>query len=1171
MAEELNFEGLEGRLPPQNIEAEESILGGILLDPEAIGRIAELLLPDAFYISSHTTIYHTMLFLHGQGLPTDLISVASRLSDLGQLAAIGGQAKLVQLVDRTVSAVNIDRYAALVMDKYLRRQLIQAGREIDAMGYDTATDLEVVLDRAEQKVFNVTQKRPQQDLVPIYETLVGTFEDIEAKHESQAQPGILTDFYDFDAMTGGLQPSDLIIVAGRPSMGKCLHETTQILQADGRLVSIGELYRQQHADLLTLGDDWKLHRTQPSQFIDDGIKPVFRVTTQLGRQVETTLTHPFLTIDGWRPLSELQVGDRVAVPRVLPVFGSQSLPKSELDQLIQTIKTQPQNCEGLPSIVFQLNSKQLHYVLVRLCDRFPEVRLLEEVRLLSNAGHHFSLALAKASTTEKTDEEFSYAYVSLNKKNVQQIQHLCLRFGIITKIVRKKLENTNFWCLEILNFVDCDLQKGDVYWDAITDVEYIGDRQVYDLTIPETHNFIADDICVHNTAVSLNIAQNIAKTYRLPIAIFSLEMSKEQLVQRLLSSEAGIEANRLRAGRVSQNEWEPFNNALTSLSEMPIFIDDTPNIVVSEIRSKCRRLQAEQGQNLGLVLLDYLQLMEGGGDNRVQELSRITRSLKGLARELNVPVIALSQLSRGVEARTNKRPMMSDLRESGCLAGDTLVTLTSGERVPIRDLVDRENVQVWALDEQDFKLKPASVSHAFSTGIKLIYRLTTRLGRTIDATANHKFRVLDGWVRLDELHVDSRIALPRSITNTTQQDILSPEELAFLGHLIGDGCTLPRRSIQYTTKEFELAAIVQDLAIAIFGSSINPRIVKERSWYQVYFPASERLTHGVRNPITAWLDNLGIFGLRSYEKKLPRILFQQSNDAISKFLRHLWCTDGCLNLIRGRSIRPVAYYATSSITLATDVQSLLLRLGIIARLKLISQGNKGRDHYHVTITGKQDIEIFLERVATVGIRRTQTANEIRDHLKSKVANTNRDVIPRDIWSDLVLPVLEASSFTHRQFQTTLGQSYCGSTLYRQNLSRERALKIANVLNCSSLKLLSESDIYWDEIASIEPIGETDVYDLTVPGFHNFVANDIVVHNSIEQDADLIVMLYRDEYYNPDTPDRGITEMIIAKHRNGPTGIVKLLFESQYTRFRNMAGGFQAGSLNPNQPGQLPPM
>jgi replicative DNA helicase len=159
------------------------------------------------------------------------------------------------------------------------------------------------------------------------------------------------------------------------------------------------------------------------------------------------------------------------------------------------------------------------------------------------------------------------------------------------------------------------------------------------------------------------------------VAVFSLEMSKEQLVQRLLASEAGIESSYLRSGRISQTQWEPLSRAIDKLSETPMFIDDTANITVTQIRSQARRLQAEQNGNLGLIVIDYLQLMEGAGDNRVQELSRITRSLKGLARELSVPVIALSQLSRGVEARTNKRPMLSDLRESGSIEQDADIVM----------------------------------------------------------------------------------------------------------------------------------------------------------------------------------------------------------------------------------------------------------------------------------------------------------------------------------------------------------------------------------------------------------------------------------------------------------------------------------------------------------------
>jgi replicative DNA helicase len=380
-------------LMPTNIEAEEAILGGILIDPEAISRIAELLRPEFFAITAHQVIYRSALDLFFQGQPTDLMTVTTRLTDRNQLEQVGGLTKLAQLVDRTVSAVNIDQYAVLVEDKYQRRKLIEAGHNIVQLGYETATPLETVLDRAEQEIFSITQERPQQDLVSIGEILNQTFQDLENRNEGLTLPGILCGFYDLDAQTGGFQRSDLIIVAGRPAMGK--------------------------------------------------------------------------------------------------------------------------------------------------------------------------------------------------------------------------------------------------------------------------------------TAFCTNIAHHIAAgQQKLPVAVFSLEMSKEQLVQRILSGEAKIESNRLRSGRISQNEWEPISTAIGNLSELPLFIDDTPNITVTEIRSKARRLQAEQGGTLGLILLDYLQLMEGSSDNRVQELSRITRSLKGLARELNVPIIALSQLSRGVEARTNKRPMMSDLRESGSIEQD---------------------------------------------------------------------------------------------------------------------------------------------------------------------------------------------------------------------------------------------------------------------------------------------------------------------------------------------------------------------------------------------------------------------------------------------------------------------------------------------------------------------
>jgi replicative DNA helicase len=385
-------------VPPQNIEAEESILGGILLDPEAIARVVDFLIAEAFYVKSHREIFQAAKTLHSEGKPTDLMTVNLWLSDHHLLEEVGGVAKLAQLADQTISAINIDRYGALVMDKYLRRQLIKAAQEIAELSYDTSRELENVLDESEQKIFRLTQKRPQQGLVPLAATLADTFNNIEALHQQLTTPGLSSEFYDLDAMLSGFQRSDLIILAARPSMGK--------------------------------------------------------------------------------------------------------------------------------------------------------------------------------------------------------------------------------------------------------------------------------------TALALSVAANIAKIHQLPVAIFSLEMSKEQLAMRLLSSEAGIEGNRLRSGRLSQSDLDPLTQSMVNLSALPLFIDDMANITVMQIRSQVRRLQSEQGGKIGMVLIDYIQLMEGSTpDNRVQELSRITRSLKALAREVQAPVIALSQLSRAVESRTNKRPMLSDLRESGSIEQDADVVL----------------------------------------------------------------------------------------------------------------------------------------------------------------------------------------------------------------------------------------------------------------------------------------------------------------------------------------------------------------------------------------------------------------------------------------------------------------------------------------------------------------
>ena len=659
---------------------------------------------------------------------------------------------------------------------------------------------------------------------------------------------------------------------------------------------------------------------------------------------------------------------------------------------------------------------------------------------------------------------------------------------------------------------------------------------------------------VGKTSLSLSLAHNSAIKHQRSIAIFSLEMSKEQLVQRLLSMDAGVDQQRLRTGWIEDDDWERIIYSMGTLSEANIWIDDTAGISTVEMRSKARRLQAEHG--IDLIIVDYLQLMQSSvsgkrNENRVQEISEISRNLKGLARELDIPVLALAQLSRAVDSRQSKVPILSDLRESGCITGDSPVYLPDeGVYRPIEKLVGQKDFRVLALNTSTWRLEPSTVSNAFATGCKPVYRMTTRLGRTIRATANHKFLTIHGWRRLDELLPDDRIAVPRRLIGPTEAT-MSNEELALLGHLIGDGCTLPRHLIQYTTHEFELAEIVANLATAVFGDAVALRIQNERDWYQVYLSANYHLTHGVRNPVTKWLENMGIFGLRSYEKRIPDKVFAQPTEGTARFIRHLWSTDGCINWSFGKKHNANVYYASSSCELAKNVQSLLLRLGINATLLRLPQVGKGRDQYHVTISGKPDIQQFISQIGALSQKKITHQTAIANYLSQRPTNTNRDVLPREIWKIYAVPAMQIAGVTTRQMQAALGNAYCGTSLYKQNLSRERASRLAGIVKCEHLTDLAQSDIYWDEIASIEPDGEAEVYDLTVDGLHNFVASDILAHNSIEQDADIVMFIYRDDVYHPESERKNIADIIVAKHRNGPVGEISLYFQANQTRFHDL--------------------
>jgi replicative DNA helicase len=487
------------------------------------------------------------------------------------------------------------------------------------------------------------------------------------------------------------------------------------------------------------------------------------------------------------------------------------------------------------------------------------------------------------------------------------------------------------------------------------------------------------------TSFCLNVAQHASARTGETVGIFSLEMAKEQLVLRMLCADARVDAHRLRTGNLQEKDWARLAKAYADLSASKIFIDDSATLTPLEMRAKCRRLMAEHG--LGLIVVDYLQLVSGSGrtENRQQEIASISRSLKGLAKELHVPVVALSQLSRAPEARTEKRPQLSDLRE--CVTGETLVVMADGQRLPIRDLVGTMP-EIVAMSSPEGWLTTARSDKVWRVGKRTVYRVKLASGRTIRATLRHRLWGSEGWIQLRNLAVGDRVAIARRLPEPAHPDVWPDQRVALLGQLIGDGSYLKHQPMRYTTASADNSEMVTSAARDEFGAEVKG-YAGRRTWHQLLISGNGNRWHPAG--VNAWLRELGVFGQRSYQKRIPVVAFRLSNRQIALLLRHLWATDG----------------------------------------------------------------------------------------------TN--------------------------------------------------------------------DLFWDRIVAIEPDGEEDVYDLTVPGPASWLADGIVSHNSggIEADADVVVFIYREEEYKPTDENRGVAEIIIGKQRNGPTGMLKLAFIKEFTRFENL--------------------
>jgi replicative DNA helicase len=693
----------------------------------------------------------------------------------------------------------------------------------------------------------------------------------------------------------------------------------------------------------------------------------------------------------------------------------------------------------------------------------------------------------------------------------------------------------------------------DTRWRFVTDVRPVFPRPVRCVQVDNADElYLAGRgmIPTHNSALALDFARSAAIRHNLPTVVFSLEMGRNEITMRLLSAEARVPMHVMRTGQMGDDDWGRLAKRMSEVADAPLFIDDSPNMSLMEIRAKCRRLK--QRHDLKLVIIDYLQLMSTPGkvESRQQEVSAMSRSLKLLAKELEVPVIALSQLNRGPEQRQDKKPMLSDLRESGCVTGDTrLLRADTGTEVTFDELMasGERDIPVWSLDER-LKLVPSTMTHAFSSGIKEVFRIKLASGRELRATANHPFLTYGGWKPLGELAKGERVAIARSVPGPLTERPMPEAEIVMLAHLLGDGSFVKRQPIRYASVDEENLAAVAEAATHFGITPIRDYHAVARCT-SMRLPAPYRLARGRRNPIAEWLDNLGLFGLRSHEKFIPDLIFSLPKDQLALFLRHIWATDGSVTVAKSNAVR--IYFGSTSERLVRQLQTLLLRFGIVARLRAV--GNTyGHPQWTLDVTGVEDQLRFVDQIGVYGQRRARVV-EARIRLAQMRAAGRFDTVPSEVWAQ-VRVALHGKGMTLNHMQVLVGTRSRGDLNEEICPSRSRVARIAQVLDDAELEMLATNDVYWDSISLIESVGFEPVYDATVLGTHNFIANGTNIHNSIEQDADVVILLHREDAYERESPRAGEADLIVAKHRNGPTATVTVAFQGHYSRFVDMAPG-----------------
>lgn len=726
-----------GKLPPQALDLEEAVLGALMIEKDALSSVVDILKPETFYKEAHQRIYQAILTLFGNSDPIDLLTVTNQLRKTGEIEVVGGGGFVAELTFRVNSAANIEYHARIVSEQALKRALIAMSSVILRDAYEDTTDVFELLDRTEQQLFKISESNIKKNYADMSTIVRMALNELETKKNQEGLTGVPSGFTNLDRVTSGWQPTELIILAARPAMGKCLGKGTKVVMFDGSLRKVEDVCE---GDLL-MGDDSTPRRVLS---IARGQERMYWVHQNKGISYRVNESH-ILSLKRSRTDGAHKKGDVLNITvrdyltksnkfktnykgyKVAVEFPNQVVPldpyfvglwlgdghsyssritsvdtevvdylKGYADELNLTFSTYQQlgKAPNYAITTGQRGAKVAFNVQEQLRGlSIIENKHIPKSYLINSTENRLKLLAGLIDSDGHYQEEFNcYEITQKNKALAEQLKYLCDTLGFRCSLKEKQASIASRGYLSTvyrlrvfgnLDSIPVRIERkrarplrARADWRVTgVQVEYDQVDDYYGFSIDGNRLFLLEDMTVtHNTAFVVSALRNAAVDHGKPVAIFSLEMSSVQLVNRLISAEAEIDSEKIRKGTLAPHEWTQLHHKIQRLTEAPIFIDDTPALSILELRAKCRRLKAQH--DIQMVVIDYLQLMSGdtsgrGGGNREQEIASISRALKNLAKELNVPVIALSQLSRAVETRGgDKKPQLSDLRESGSIEQD---------------------------------------------------------------------------------------------------------------------------------------------------------------------------------------------------------------------------------------------------------------------------------------------------------------------------------------------------------------------------------------------------------------------------------------------------------------------------------------------------------------------